>query len=281
MTNENQLTNRRDDSLHSSDSPSHVISVLLADDQDLIRAGFAMVINSQSDMHVIGQASDGAQAVELVKKLHPDVVLMDVRMPGENGISATGRIAQWDAHENASSPTARAHRTRVIILTTFDLDEYVMSAIHEGASGFLLKDTTPEEMLASIRTVYAGNAIIAPSATRRLISHLATAQPASHDQLNRLETSAQHDSNSSHATNASQEATAHHKNPDPRLKSLTTREREVLIEVAHGLSNQEIAQKLVISLPTVKTHVAHILAKTCSRDRVQAVVFAYENGLVH
>jgi DNA-binding NarL/FixJ family response regulator len=319
MTNENQLTDSRDDridqdhstSADSDQQPDHVITVLLADDQDLIRAGFAMVINSQPDMHVVGQASDGAQAVELVKKTRPDVVLMDVRMPGENGISATGRIAAWDAQVRASSPAA--HRTRVIILTTFDLDEYVMSAIREGASGFLLKDTTPEEMLASIRTVYAGNAIIAPSATRRLISRLAVnhtdsnslvqqgsalreheheheyeydqssahttslpAQPAASPELADNASSSQHIID--RADHSLDRSTDH--STDPRLTSLTTREREVLIQVAHGLSNQEIAHKLVISLPTVKTHVAHILAKTGSRDRVQAVVFAYENGLV-
>jgi DNA-binding NarL/FixJ family response regulator len=312
MTNENQLTDNRDDRIEqnhsasqvSTQQPDHVITVLLADDQDLIRAGFAMVINSQPDMHVVGQASDGAQAVELVKKTHPDVVLMDVRMPGENGISATGRIAAWDAQLRASSPSA--HRTRVIILTTFDLDEYVMSAIREGASGFLLKDTTPEEMLASIRTVYAGNAIIAPSATRRLISRLAVnhadssslspQEPAVHEQAPAHTTpqSAQPaissavspelaGDNSSSRTVEGANHSSHRstdRSTDPRLTSLTTREREVLIQVAHGLSNQEIADKLVISLPTVKTHVAHILAKTGSRDRVQAVVFAYENGLV-
>lgn len=317
MTNENQLTDSRDDQIDQDHSASpdpdqqsdHVITVLLADDQDLIRAGFAMVINSQPDMHVVGQASDGAQAVELVEKTHPDVVLMDVRMPGENGISATGRIAAWDAQVRASSPAT--HRTRVIILTTFDLDEYVMSAIREGASGFLLKDTTPEEMLASIRTVYAGNAIIAPSATRRLISRLAVnhtdsnslvqqgsalreyehereyeqssahttplpAQPAASPELAGDASSLQH---TIHRTDHSSDRPTN-RSTDPRLTSLTTREREVLIQVAHGLSNQEIADKLVISLPTVKTHVAHILAKTGSRDRVQAVVFAYENGLV-
>ena len=227
-------------------SEEQKIRVVIADDQELVRAGFAMVIGSQPDMAVVGQARDGAEAVALAETLHPDVVLMDVRMPGVDGIEATRRISALQ-HRFAPDGSALddAH-TRVIILTTFDLDEYVMAAINAGASGFLLKDTEPETLLNSIRTVYQGNAIIAPSATKRLIEKMmdgsfasaATTQPAS------------------------------------------DREREVLIEIAHGLSNQEIADKLFISLPTVKTHVAHILAKINARDRVQAVVFAYENHLV-
>lgn len=217
------------------------IRVVIADDQELVRAGFTMVINSQTDMQVVGQASDGAQAVEMVSKLHPDVVLMDVRMPNMDGIEATRRITD----------------AKVIMLTTFDLDEYVMAAISAGASGFLLKDTEPETLLNSIRTVYQGNAIIAPSATKRLI-----------------ETMMQSGLPTSQTTNSAEHYT------DPELDELTDREREVLVEIAHGLSNQEIADKLFISLPTVKTHVAHILSKINARDRVQAVVFAYENKLV-
>lgn len=218
-------------------SMSEQIRVIIADDQELVRAGFAMVINSQEDMSVVGQAKDGYEAVELCKTLQPDVILMDVRMPRMDGIEATQKIQQ----------------VRVIILTTFDLDEYVMAAINAGASGFLLKDTEPETLLNSIRTVYQGNAIIAPSATKRLIEkmmegNLAPAPVPAYT--------------------------------DPELEDLTEREREVLIEIAHGLSNQEIAEKLFISLPTVKTHVAHILQKINARDRVQAVVFAYDNHLV-
>lgn len=218
-------------------SMSEQIRVIIADDQELVRAGFAMVINSQEDMSVVGQAKDGYEAVELCKTLQPDVILMDVRMPRMDGIEATQKIQQ----------------ARVIILTTFDLDEYVMAAINAGASGFLLKDTEPETLLNSIRTVYQGNAIIAPSATKRLIEkmmegNLAPAPVPAYT--------------------------------DPELEDLTDREREVLIEIAHGLSNQEIAEKLFISLPTVKTHVAHILQKINARDRVQAVVFAYDNHLV-
>lgn len=225
------------------------IRIVIADDQELVRAGFTMVINSQPDMQVVGQASNGDEAIRLAERLMPDIMLMDVRMPGMDGITATEHITRMDNG---------GHPIRVIILTTFDLDEYVMAAIHAGASGFLLKDTEPETLLRSIRTVYQGNAIIAPTATKRLIEkmlepnfHMTPAAPAPSTDYT-----------------------------DPELETLTDREREVLVEIAHGLSNQEIADKLFISLPTVKTHVAHILQKINARDRVQAVVFAYENHLV-
>lgn len=225
------------------------IRIVIADDQELVRAGFTMVINSQPDMQVVGQASNGDEAIRLAEQLTPDIVLMDVRMPGMDGITATEHITRVD---NGGRPI------RVIILTTFDLDEYVMAAIHAGASGFLLKDTEPETLLRSIRTVYQGNAIIAPTATKRLIEKM-------------LEPNF-------HMTPAAPAPSADY--TDPELETLTDREREVLVEIAHGLSNQEIADKLFISLPTVKTHVAHILQKINARDRVQAVVFAYENHLV-
>ncbi|KFI79919.1 response regulator transcription factor [Bifidobacterium pseudolongum] len=225
------------------------IRIVIADDQELVRAGFTMVINSQPDMQVVGQASNGDEAIRLAERLMPDIVLMDVRMPGMDGITATEHITRMD---NGGRPI------RVIILTTFDLDEYVMAAIHAGASGFLLKDTEPETLLRSIRTVYQGNAIIAPTATKRLIEKM-------------LEPNF-------HMTPAAPAPSADY--TDPELETLTDREREVLVEIAHGLSNQEIADKLFISLPTVKTHVAHILQKINARDRVQAVVFAYENHLV-
>lgn len=239
-------------------SEEQKIRVVIADDQELVRAGFAMLIGSQPDMAVVGQARDGAEAVALAETLHPDVVLMDVRMPGMDGIEATRRISALQ-HRFAPDGSALddAH-TRVIILTTFDLDEYVMAAINAGASGFLLKDTEPETLLNSIRTVYQGNAIIAPSATKRLIEKMMDGDFA--------------------GTAASASTATMY--TDPELDELTDREREVLIEIAHGLSNQEIADKLFISLPTVKTHVAHILSKINARDRVQAVVFAYENHLV-
>lgn len=225
------------------------IRIVIADDQELVRAGFTMVINSQPDMQVVGQASNGDEAIRLAEQLTPDIVLMDVRMPGMDGITATEHITRM---------ATRGRPIRVIILTTFDLDEYVMAAIHAGASGFLLKDTEPETLLRSIRTVYQGNAIIAPTATKRLIEKM-------------LEPNF-------HMTPAAPAPSADY--TDPELETLTDREREVLVEIAHGLSNQEIADKLFISLPTVKTHVAHILQKINARDRVQAVVFAYENHLV-
>ena len=225
------------------------IRIVIADDQELVRAGFTMVINSQPDMQVVGQASNGDEAIRLAEQLTPDIVLMDVRMPGMDGITATEHITRMD---NGGRPI------RVIILTTFDLDEYVMAAIHAGASGSLLKDTEPETLLRSIRTVYQGNAIIAPTATKRLIEKM-------------LEPNF-------HMTPAAPAPSADY--TDPELETLTDREREVLVEIAHGLSNQEIADKLFISLPTVKTHVAHILQRINARDRVQAVVFAYENHLV-
>lgn len=278
------------------------IRVLIADDQDLVRAGFAMVIDSQEDMEVVGQASNGDEAVALSLQLKPDTVLMDVRMPGTDGIQATKFIVDTE-----DSPENEGIRTRVIILTTFDLDEYVMNAIDAGASGFLLKDTEPETLLSSIRTVYQGNAIIAPSATKRLIEKMvegkleAARVPANNTSADGNIVSGANTGNAdtgSTSGNANNNAATGHNTVcpaakaqpsantsafayrDPAVDTLTEREREVLSEIAHGLSNQEIADKLCISLPTVKTHVAHILQKTYSRDRVQAVVFAYDNQLV-
>ena len=231
-----------------------VIRVAIADDQELVRAGFTMVINSQKDMQVVAQAANGNEIVDVASKENPDVILMDVRMPNMDGLEATRKILQEDANSN----------THIIILTTFDLDEYVMAAIHTGASGFLLKDTEPETLLNSIRTFYQGNAIIAPTATKRLIESMIS-KPNDEEK-----------SKEEIATKNEQSANTY----DSCLNDLTDREREVLVEIAHGLSNQEIANKLFISLPTVKTHVAHILGKINARDRVQAVVFAYENSLV-
>ncbi len=216
------------------------IRVALVDDQQLVRAGFRMVIDSQPDLQVVVEAGDGAQALRMLASHTVDVVLMDVRMPNLDGLSATARL------------TAAGHASRVIVLTTFDLDEYVLEAIRSGASGFLLKDAPPEEMLAAVRTVHRGDAVIAPSSTRRLLEHLVTVLPEDRGR-------------SPH-----QEA----------LDGLTDREREVLVLMARGRSNAEIAEELFVAEPTVKTHVGRILAKLAARDRVQAVVTAYETGLV-
>lgn len=224
------------------------IRVALVDDQQLVRAGFRMVIDSQPDLTVTHEAGDGAQAVRLLVDHPVDVVLMDVRMPELDGLSATARLTEeWHARLPAD------RQPRIIVLTTFDLDEYVMEAIRAGASGFLLKDAPPEEMLAAIRTVHRGDAVIAPSSTRRLIEHMAGSLPA---------------------------PAAAAPGDDPRIASLTEREREVLVLMARGRSNTEIGADLFVAEATVKTHVGRILAKLGARDRVQAVVTAYETGLV-
>src|SRR5271170_5294104 len=217
------------------------ITILLADDQELMRMGFRMVIESQPDLSIVGEAANGREAIERAAELDPDIVLMDVRMPELDGIEATRRIVAGD------------DRVRIIILTTFDLDEYSYSALRAGASGFLLKDAPPAELLAAIRAVASGDAVVAPSTTRRLLATLADRLPAPTDDV---------------ALAA------------PVLDVLTPREREVLLAVARGLSNAEIADELVLSEATVKTHVGHILAKLELRDRVQIVVLAYDRGLV-
>lgn len=219
------------------------IRVGLVDDQQLVRAGFRMVIDSQSDLEVVLEAGNGVEALRRLAVVQADVVLMDVRMPEMDGLAATTRIT---ASDTGSRPAPR-----IIVLTTFDLDEYVLSAIKAGASGFLLKDAPPEEMLAAIRTVHAGDAVIAPSSTRRLMEHLVTALPDLQDRP-----------------------------PHPGLAELTDRERQVLVLMAKGLSNTEIAGALFVAEATVKTHVGRVLAKLGARDRVQAVVIAYESALV-
>ncbi|MGP5716331.1 MULTISPECIES: response regulator [Brachybacterium] len=216
------------------------LRIALVDDQPLVRAGFAMVIDSQDDLEVVAQASDGAAAVEELRARTVDVVLMDVRMPRMDGIEATSRIL-------AQSPEGRA--PKIIVLTTFDLDEYVVSAIRAGASGFLLKDAQPEDLLGAIRTVHSGDAVIAPSATRRLLARVIAA-------------------------------------PEPQEKDtsvldvLTEREREVLALMGRGYSNQEIGAELFVAEATVKTHVGRVLSKLGARDRVQAVIVSFETGLV-
>ncbi|MGO9973280.1 MAG: response regulator [Solirubrobacteraceae bacterium] len=223
--------------------------ILLVDDQELLRVGFRMVLDAQPDLEVIGEAADGQQAISLVLVLEhePDVVLMDVRMPGTDGVRATEIIVA------SGSPS------RVIILTTFDLDEYAYAALRAGASGFLLKDAPPSDLISAIRAVASGDAVVAPSTTRRLLDTLAHRLPAPSDRL---------------------VAAAGGEDGPPALGLLTPREREVMLAVAHGLSNAEIARDLVLSEATVKTHVGRILAKLELRDRVQIVVFAYDNGLV-
>ncbi|WP_152811698.1 response regulator [Arthrobacter bussei] len=228
------------------------IRIVIVDDQHLVRSGFAMLINSQPDLTVVSQAANGEEAVRALAATRADVVMMDVRMPGMDGIEATRRILAAhaggtpDGHGRDAGP-------RIVVLTTFDLDEYALSAIHAGASGFLLKDAPPEELLEAIRTVHRGDAVIAPSTTRRLLDHVAPL-------LRR----------------PSPEQSAH----AAAVARLTAREREVFELIAQGLSNPEIAARLFLSEATVKTHVGHILAKLEARDRVQAVVMAYETGIV-
>jgi DNA-binding NarL/FixJ family response regulator len=217
------------------------VRVLLADDQALLRAGFRMVLNAQPDLEVVGEAGDGAEAVERTARLAPDVVLMDVRMPGMDGIEATRRII------------ASGAASRVLILTTFDLDEHAFAGLRAGASGFLLKDVPPDHLTAAIRAVAAGDAVVAPRVTRRLLDTFAPHLPA---------------------------APVAPAREHPRLAELTEREHEVLLELAAGRTNAEIAERLVLSEATVKTHVGRILAKLDLRDRVQAVILAYELGLV-
>ena len=217
------------------------ISVVLADDQALMRMGFRMVLEAEDDINVVGEASDGTAALAQAKALHPDVILMDVRMPGMNGIEATERIAQ------------ECPGTRVLILTTFDLDEYAFAGLRAGASGFLLKDTRPTELAEAIRTVASGEAVVSPRITQRMLEMFASSLP-----------------NSGKPAQPS----------DPRIDSLTPREKEILVLMSQGMSNAEIADRLVVSATTVKTHVGNVLAKLDVRDRVQAVVVAYETGLM-
>jgi len=214
------------------------IRILIADDQALVRAGFKMILDAEGDLDVVGEASDGAQAITMAAELEPDVVLMDIRMPEVDGIEATRRVIA----EAGERPV------RVLMLTTFDLNEYVYEALRAGASGFLLKDVPPEQLVAGIRVVAEGEALLAPSITRRLIQEFATAAPAPSV-------------------------------PPPGLDELTPREVEVFKLVSRGLSNAEIAAELVVSETTVKTHVARVLMKLGLRDRVQAVVLAYESGV--
>ena len=226
------------------------IRVFIVDDQALVRAGFRMLVDAQPDMTVVGEAADGAQAVDAIGPGGPaqsvaDVVLMDVRMPVLDGVQATGRIT--------GGPGGPADAPKVLVLTTFDLDEYVFAALRAGASGFLLKDARPDELLGAIRSVAAGDAVVAPSATRRLLEQVTHALPGGPTEPDR------------------------HRE---LLATLTNREREVLVEVAAGATNAEIATRLFMAEATVKTHIGRLLAKLHRRDRVGLVVLAYESGLV-
>lgn len=213
-----------------------MIRVVVVDDQQLVRTGFRLILDGEPDLSVVGEAADGRQAVELVATTDPDVVLMDVRMPVLDGLAATRAVVGSGA------------RCRIIILTTFDLDEYVYAALHGGASGFLLKDVRAADLADAVRTVHAGDALLAPSVTRRLIARFAAQQPRRRD--------------------------------DTALRSLTAREREVLVMIARGLSNAQIVTTLFVSEGTVKTHIGRIFTKIGARDRAQAVTIAYEAGLV-
>ena len=215
------------------------IRVAIADDHALVRAGFRALIEAEPGLEVVGEAADGAEAVDLARTARPDVILMDIRMPGTDGVAATSQIT--------SQQPAGQLPARVLVLTTFDLDEYVYAALRAGASGFLLKDTPPAELLTAIRIIAAGDALLAPSVTRKLIREFARRPSAS---------------------------------PRPPLDAVTDRERDVLALVARGLSNAEIATELFITLATVKTHVSRLLTKLAARDRAQLIVIAYESGFV-
>jgi DNA-binding NarL/FixJ family response regulator/class 3 adenylate cyclase len=231
------LADRQDELATAADAP--VVRLLIVDDQALVRAGFRMILEAEADIEVVGEAADGREAVAEAQRLRPDVVLMDVRMPEVDGIEATRRLLEQEETE-----------TKIVMLTTFDMDEYVYDALRAGASGFLLKDVPPEQLVAGIRAVASGDALLAPTVTRRVIEEFVRHPPDSVRQ------------------------------PPPKLAELTARELEVLKQIARGLSNGEIATKLFVSETTVKTHVAHVLMKLDLRDRVQAVVLAYESGLV-
>ncbi|MFF9280008.1 response regulator [Streptomyces griseosporeus] len=217
-------------------------TVLIADDQPLQRFGFRMLLESQDDMAVLGEAANGSEAIRMTAEHRPDVVLMDIRMPGLDGIEATRRIA------------TTGDRTRVLILTTFDLDEYAYAGLRAGASGFLIKDALPEELLSGVRAVASGDAVVAPALTRRLLDAYAQHLPT---------------------PSAAPDPT------DPRLTALTDREREILTAMGRGWTNTEIADRFHLAESTVKTHVSRILAKTGSRDRIQAGILAYDTRLVH
>lgn len=272
----------------SATQTTQPIRVMLVDDQRLVRGGLSMLVNSQPDLQVVMEADDGLAAIDVFDRMvsegqAPQVILMDVRMPHCDGLEAARRILERDGHREVSED----ERVRIIMLTTFDIDEYVYSAVRAGASGFLLKDTPPEQLLEAIRTVHRGDAVIAPSATRRLLEHMIpvldspvpaapsapvaesvpAAPPAAGSELPK-------------ATFIPAEPAQDYPHRE-LIEQLSPREFEVLGLIARGLSNAEITRELVLSEATVKTHVSHVLAKLGARDRVQAVIMAYEAGIAH
>lgn len=276
----------------SAPQTTQPIRVMLVDDQRLVRGGLSMLVNSQPDLQVVMEADDGLAAIDVFDRMvtegqAPQVILMDVRMPHCDGLEAARRILERDGQREVSED----ERVRIIMLTTFDIDEYVYSAVRAGASGFLLKDTPPEQLLEAIRTVHRGDAVIAPSATRRLLEHMipvldspaaAPAAPAAPPATSELPKATFIPAEpvspvaSSHQNESAQDY------PHRELiEQLSPREFEVLGLIARGLSNAEITRELVLSEATVKTHVSHVLAKLGARDRVQAVIMAYEAGIAH
>lgn len=273
----------------SSTQTTQPIRVMLVDDQRLVRGGLSMLVNSQPDLQVVMEADDGLAAIDVFDRMVsegqvPQVILMDVRMPHCDGLEAARRILERDSQRGV----AEEERVRIIMLTTFDIDEYVYSAVRAGASGFLLKDTPPEQLLEAIRTVHRGDAVIAPSATRRLLEHMIPVldSPAAAPVAESIPT------NPPAAGSELPKATfipAEHASLEPvqdyphreLIEQLSPREFEVLGLIARGLSNAEITRELVLSEATVKTHVSHVLAKLGARDRVQAVIMAYEAGIAH
>lgn len=280
----------------SAPQTTQPIRVMLVDDQRLVRGGLSMLVNSQPDLQVVMEADDGLAAIDVFDRMvsegqAPQVILMDVRMPHCDGLEAARRILERDGEREVSED----ERVRIIMLTTFDIDEYVYSAVRAGASGFLLKDTPPEQLLEAIRTVHRGDAVIAPSATRRLLEHmipvLGSPAPAA-SATESVSTTESVQATPSAAGSELPKATfipAEHASFEPvqdyphreLIEQLSPREFEVLGLIARGLSNAEITRELVLSEATVKTHVSHVLAKLGARDRVQAVIMAYEAGIAH
>lgn len=281
----------------SAPQTAQPIRVMLVDDQRLVRGGLSMLVNSQPDLQVVMEADDGLAAIDVFDRMvsegqAPQVILMDVRMPHCDGLEAARRILERDA-QRAESDCAEDERVRIIMLTTFDIDEYVYSAVRAGASGFLLKDTPPEQLLEAIRTVHRGDAVIAPSATRRLLENMIPVLDSPAPAAPATDTVAESVPNTPPgagselpkatfipADSASLAPVADYPHRE-LIEQLSPREFEVLGLIARGLSNAEITRELVLSEATVKTHVSHVLAKLGARDRVQAVIMAYEAGIAH